>query len=96
MAIELLDVDDCLIPCFVCDWCGERIERSGDGEVWWPYSCESTRARPRFAHKNRCLGSSIASKGRTRPIADLGLDDFLELLGRSCPAPRLAAEPLQP
>lgn len=91
MAIELLELEDCPIPCFVCDWCGERIERSADGEVWWPYSSGSTRARPLFAHKDRCLVSSIASKGRRRPIADLGLDDFLTLLERSCPTPDLAA-----
>ncbi len=83
MAVEILCSDGRPIPCVVCDWCGERIEREQDGEAWWHAVPGRRFARPRFAHKGDCVNASRSSVDDAGILLDLSLGGFLASLRRS-------------
>jgi len=85
MAVEILCSDGRPVPCVVCDWCGERIEKGADGEAWW-HSVPGRRwARPRFAHKGECVEASRDAVDDAGNLWDLSLEGFLSSLSRSTP-----------
>ena len=92
MAVEILcSPEGHPLPCVVCDWCGERIERGQDGEAWWHMVPGRRFARPRFAHKGGCVAASRRREGDAGTHKDLSLDGFLASLRRSTPSPLATA-----
>jgi hypothetical protein len=91
MAVEILCNAERALPCVVCDWCGEPIERSEEGEAWWHAVPGRRFARPRFAHKGGCLRASRRAADDAGVVADLPLEGFLASLRRSTARPVQAA-----
>lgn len=86
MAVEILVHEGRAVACFVCDWCGEPIERSEEGEARWHAVPGRRFSRPRFTHRGRCARASRDAVDDAGQPAALGLDGFLSALGDSCPA----------